>query len=170
MSYCKKIKNKIKTEIKELDSKSNLDMSNLLKIAEKIPCRKPSKYNIHISECMKEEGSTLKKCALKWNEKKQKSLYELEKQEKRAIEVTTKVSGEGVRAKASYDPQTDTSSIAVVDEDPDKIQIIAQSIPTKIDKVIVEELPSGGVTTIKTEGKEEIATIVSDLPIYQKES
>lgn len=205
MSKCKIIKSQIEAEIKQLASTSNLDMSNLLELARKIPCRVPSAYNIHMGECMKEKGNSMKTCVIEWNEKKalllekEKNHFTLEdlpkeltwpkftsfvakkgltpkdrsalwKQYTAPQEVLTEVSGEDIRAKASYHPQTDTTSIAVTDEDPEKIQIIAQSIPMKAEKVIVEELPSGGVTTIKTEGKEEVATVVSDLPTSIKKS
>ena len=91
MSKCNKIKSEIETEIKELASTSNLDMSNLLELAQKIPCRAPSAYNIHIAKCMKEKGSTMRICASKWPEKK--ALLEQEKQE-----VATEVTGEGIQA------------------------------------------------------------------------
>lgn len=34
--------------------------------------RKPSEYNIFIGECMKEPGTDMKACVVKWNEKKNK--------------------------------------------------------------------------------------------------
>ncbi len=209
MSKCKTIKEKLVAEIKQLSASLNLDdLNNLVNIAETIPCRKPSVYNIHIAECMKKKGSTMKKCAISWKKEKGKSeLLQLEKKEKRILsldalpknltspkftsfvsnkglskdarsdlwkqytgiqEVPIEVSGEDIQAKASYHPQSDTSSIAVVDEDPEKIQIIAQTIPSKIEKVLVEEIPSSGITIIKIEGNEEVTTVISDLPLYVK--
>lgn len=115
---------------------------------------------------MKQRGNTMQTCAIEWHKiKGEKTGWQLEKKAKGVQDVLTEVTGEDIQAKASYDIPTKTTSIAVVDEDPDSIQIIAQSIPLKIDKVIVEELPSSGVTSIKTEGKEkEVVTIVADLP------
>ncbi len=163
MSKCKIIRNKLETEIKELASKSKIDMGDLLGLAQKIPCRTPSEYNIYIGECMKQKKGTMKECAIEWKEKK--VLLEQEV-------VPTEVIGEDISAKASYDIPSKTTNIGIIDADPDSIQIIAQSLPMKAEKVIVEELPSGGVTAIKIEGegKKEGVTVVSDIPISIKKS
>ena len=80
------------------------------------------------------------------------------------------VKGETIRAKASYDPETDTTTIAVQDEDVEKVQVIAQTLPTYAQEVKVEEIEGAGVTVIEAKGiGEESATIITEVPTVARQ-
>lgn len=80
------------------------------------------------------------------------------------------VKGETIQAKASYDPATDTTMIAIKDEDVEKVQVIAQTLPTHVQEVKVEEIEGAGVTVIEAKGVgEEGVTIITEVPTIEKQ-